>query len=299
MRYKPLTDKQISYIINMVLCPLIEYRMQLTPLSQQECLSLFAPIRSLFKKKNKFASSLPNVILLFKQFYYLNDLWSLQIKSLSTALLYQFTNSTMYKDVSTIRLFQLQTQSFLATSPLDFWSRPFDRLSYKNLIGASLSLIKSTSSDISLIASPFLTNQIKGGTHAIAKLFPYKVFISFKKILTNHNLFYLDQLISASGYQLITMANFLFRNFNHRSKYFGSQTLFKKLAEIVLEDDVQRILKPEFRLASPLPRYGFVVNSPSLNDRKKEFIASWKPSINCPSFGQIINKNLTGHQFIC
>jgi len=88
MRYKPLTDRQISYIINMVLCPLLEYRMQITPLSQHECLSLFAPVRSLFKKKNKLASTLPNVLLNFKQFYNLNDLWSLQIKSLSTALLY-------------------------------------------------------------------------------------------------------------------------------------------------------------------------------------------------------------------
>ena len=88
MAYKPLTDKQISYIINMVLCSLIEYHMQLTPLSKKECDNFFAPIHNLFKRKCKFSRSFPNVMLHFKEFYNLNDLWSLQIKSLSSALLY-------------------------------------------------------------------------------------------------------------------------------------------------------------------------------------------------------------------
>jgi hypothetical protein len=118
LRYKPITDKQFVYIINMVLCPLIEYRIQLTPLSKTECDKFFAPIRSLFKKKNKFAITLPNVLLNFYKFYNLNDLWSLQIKSLSCALLNQFNNNSLYEHISTIRLFQLQSRYCLSTSPL-------------------------------------------------------------------------------------------------------------------------------------------------------------------------------------
>src|SRR3954466_8595566 len=130
MRYKPLTDKQISYIINMVLCPLLEYRMQLTSLSKNECKKIFAPVRSLFKHKNKFTLTLPNSLLNFKHFYNLNDLWSLQIKSLSTALIYQFNNSSLYKNISLIRLFQLQSRNVLVTSPLDYWPYSYDRNSH-------------------------------------------------------------------------------------------------------------------------------------------------------------------------
>src|SRR5215216_5577411 len=149
MRYKPITDKQFAYIINMILCPLIEYRIQLTPLSESDCDRIFTPIRSLFKKKNKFAVSLPNALLNFHKFYNLNDLWSLQIKSLSSALLQQFNNNSLYEHISTIRLFQLQSQFSLPTSPLDSWSQSFNRRSHHNLIGASLSLIQSSSSHLS------------------------------------------------------------------------------------------------------------------------------------------------------
>ena len=131
MRYKPLTDKQLSYIVNMVLCPLIEYRIQLTPLSKKECDQFFTPLRILFKRKCKFALSFPNIMLHFKEFYNLNDLWTLQIKFLSSALLYQFNNSTIYERISKIRLFQLQSQFALHVSPLEFWPRHFHRNSYK------------------------------------------------------------------------------------------------------------------------------------------------------------------------
>src|SRR5215216_7453522 len=39
MKYKPVTDKQMAYIINMVLCPLLEYCMQITPLSKMNVIS--------------------------------------------------------------------------------------------------------------------------------------------------------------------------------------------------------------------------------------------------------------------
>src|SRR5215216_4156822 len=145
MKYKPITDKQMAYIINMVLCPLLEYRIQITPLSKNECDILFAPIRSLFKSKLHFSSTLPTVLLHLKYFYNLNNLWSLQTQSISTALLNQFNNNTIYKKISIIRLFQLQSLNMLATSPLDHWYHPFSNKSYKNLISAFLNLISHSS----------------------------------------------------------------------------------------------------------------------------------------------------------
>src|SRR5215216_5372046 len=203
LRYKPITDKQFVYIINMVLCPLIEYRIQLTPLSKLECEKFFAPICSLFKKKNKFAITLPNVLLNFHKFYNLNDLWSLQIKALSCALLHQFNNNSLYEHISTIHLFQLQTQFSLATSPLHSWNHTFNRYSHYNLIGASLSLIKSSSSHLSFTPSPKLVNRILGGQFPLSDIFPISLFSKYTNFLHQHNLIYLDQLIDATGQSLI------------------------------------------------------------------------------------------------
>src|SRR6185369_10321798 len=49
MRHKFLSDKQILYIFNHVMIPRIEYQLQLTLLSENECKTLGAKCRKLFK----------------------------------------------------------------------------------------------------------------------------------------------------------------------------------------------------------------------------------------------------------
>src|SRR4051794_2165177 len=264
--------------------------MQLTPLSEAECSKYFAPIRSLFKSKNNFAITLPTVLLNFKQFYNVNDLWTLQIKSLSTALLFQFNNSCLYKHISAIRLFQLQSQFMLASSPLDHW--PFlykAKSSNSNLIGTSLSLIKSTSSQLSLIVSPFLKNQIKGDATPLSKLFPLPLFESHLSTLRNHNLFYLDQLTSVTGKHLITNQDLLIRDFDHIITHMGNSRLVSDIGDLVFDNPRDRSLKLEYARSSPLPSYRSLARPPPTVDTNHKVIASWNPLINAPSFGKIID----------
>ena len=204
MRPKHLTDKQIAYIVNMVLCPILEYRLQCTPLSKNECNQFFGSIRSLFKKNSKFASTLPSTLLHSNMLYNLNDLWSLQCKSFATSLLNQFNSQDLYYKVSKIRLFQLQTNSLLSSSPLFFWKHPFDRSSHKNLIGAQLSILHSIADGFKPVINETLKNQIVGGSHSLYDLLPYTDFKSNLKIIKKFQLFYLDQLISLDGQHLIT-----------------------------------------------------------------------------------------------
>src|SRR5215216_3825908 len=97
---------------------------------------------------------------------------------------------------SKIRLFQLQSQFALHVSPLEFWPRHYHRNSYLNHIGASLSLINSTSLKISFSSSPCLTNRILGGNRPLCKIFPLPIFYKVLNTLTTHNLYFLEQLIS-------------------------------------------------------------------------------------------------------
>src|SRR5215216_1082484 len=195
MKPKPLTDKQIAYIVNAVLCPLLEYRLQCTPLSKRECNIYFSSIRTLFKRKSDFAITIPTVILNSNKYYNLHDLWSLQVKSFSTALLNQFNSKDLYFNVSSIRLFQLQSLNLLPSSPLHLWKHPYNRSSHKNLIGAQLSIIDTIASGFKPIVKDFLSNHIIGGSHSIYQLFSYAIFKQNFSIIKSLQLYYLNQLI--------------------------------------------------------------------------------------------------------
>jgi len=58
-----ITDKQSLYIFNMLIIPKIEYRSQLTYLTEKICDKLTIPYRIAFKHKLKFARTAPNAII--------------------------------------------------------------------------------------------------------------------------------------------------------------------------------------------------------------------------------------------
>src|SRR3954454_10330359 len=91
-----------------------------------ECNKLSAPLRKLVKHNSSMTISSPDCLFKGSSFYNLNDLWTQQLKSFSTALLYQFNSKSLYKLISTIRLFQLQSQHSLHISPLCEWNKPFN-----------------------------------------------------------------------------------------------------------------------------------------------------------------------------
>src|SRR4051794_13653199 len=74
IRFKPLTDKQLQYLNNMVLISRLKYRSKLIVLSKNECEELFKPMRMIIKKKLKLRRDFSNVILHNKLAYRFNDL---------------------------------------------------------------------------------------------------------------------------------------------------------------------------------------------------------------------------------
>ena len=78
---KKITDKQLLYLYNMVILPRIEYRTQLTYLSEQDCHNIVIPFRKLFKQKLRMAISMPNAILENSLIYRFRDLHEVQKQS--------------------------------------------------------------------------------------------------------------------------------------------------------------------------------------------------------------------------
>ncbi|CAI2182553.1 8792_t:CDS:1 [Funneliformis geosporum] len=69
LKKKSSTNKQICYITNMVLFSLLEYRLQTTPLSKNECIRISSPIRILIKNNSPFSISAPNCLFTGNIFY--------------------------------------------------------------------------------------------------------------------------------------------------------------------------------------------------------------------------------------
>ncbi|GBB92770.1 hypothetical protein RclHR1_20510009 [Rhizophagus clarus] len=67
LRLAKLTAKQVVYLYNTVLIPKLEYRMQVTHLSDRDCYTATKYIRSLVKQKANFSRALPNSILYLSQ----------------------------------------------------------------------------------------------------------------------------------------------------------------------------------------------------------------------------------------
>jgi len=103
IKRKPLTDRQLIYIFNMVLAPKIMYRLQIYVLTEIECQKLMAPIRKTFKNKLKFATTAPNYLVQNKFLYNLMDIWSLQCQRQSKALVSLFsTNTLLYETAKSV-----------------------------------------------------------------------------------------------------------------------------------------------------------------------------------------------------
>ena len=69
LKTKHITDKQVSYIINIVIIPILEYRIHNIILSQTTCNKILSSYLSVAKHKSNFATTTPNSTLLNYNIY--------------------------------------------------------------------------------------------------------------------------------------------------------------------------------------------------------------------------------------
>ena len=76
---KQITDTQARYIINTVIIPSIEYRLQNIVLSQSLCNKILSQHIGLVKHKAKLSRTIPTSTLLHPHIYNIKNIWDIQL----------------------------------------------------------------------------------------------------------------------------------------------------------------------------------------------------------------------------
>ncbi|GBB94298.1 hypothetical protein RclHR1_23270006 [Rhizophagus clarus] len=134
LRPAKLSAKQVVYLYNTVLIPKLEYRMQVTHLSDRDCYTATRLIRSLVKQKANFSRALPNPILYLSQALGLINLSSHLTQCHVNNLFLMANSSTLFiQRLFVYRLLLMQFQFLIPVSPLMVadWSLWFNMNAFK------------------------------------------------------------------------------------------------------------------------------------------------------------------------
>ncbi|GET57942.1 RNA-directed DNA polymerase from mobile element jockey-like [Rhizophagus irregularis DAOM 181602=DAOM 197198] len=148
IRPAKLSSKQVMYLHNTVLIPKLEYRMQVTHLSESDCHLITRSIRSVVKHKANFSRSLPNPILFLSQALGLINLFAHQRQYHITNLFLMANSSSFFiQSLFIYRLCLIQYNFLISISPLlikdwSIWSSLL--LFKKDYIACTIALLTST-----------------------------------------------------------------------------------------------------------------------------------------------------------
>ena len=108
LRSKWMTEKQAEYIINRVLIPRIEYRIQHSEMSWNTCDNLTKRIRKLLRNKAAIVNTLPNSAVHHKGIYNIQKIWNILKESQVSCMLARLNNPGPAGISTWIRLKQAQ-----------------------------------------------------------------------------------------------------------------------------------------------------------------------------------------------
>ncbi|GBB91499.1 hypothetical protein RclHR1_18820006 [Rhizophagus clarus] len=209
LRPAKLSAKQVVYLYNTVLIPKLEYRMQVTHLSDRDCYTATRLIRSLVKHKANFSRALPNPILYLSQALGLINLSSHLVQCHVNNLFLMANSSTSFiQRLFVYRLKLIQFQFLIPISPLmvvdwSLWSKmtafncDYIACTIASMISTPFWLQHASFTSL----SPDLT--LPGHTPLYSCMSP-KVFKACLKVLRKYHLYYLSQLITPTGSHLIS-----------------------------------------------------------------------------------------------
>jgi ribonuclease HI len=115
---KWMTDKQAEYIINRVLIPRIEYRVQHSEMSWNTCDNLTKKIRKLVRNKAAVVNTLPNSAVHHKGIYNIQKIWNVLKESQISCMLARLNNTGPAGTSTWIRLKQAQIRNWEPTNIL-------------------------------------------------------------------------------------------------------------------------------------------------------------------------------------
>src|SRR5437868_11443803 len=108
LKTKHITDKQVCYIINTVIIPILEYRIHNIILSQTTCNKILSSYLSIAKHKSNLATTTPNSTLLNHNIYGIKNIWDIQLQYHISNFLTRLCDTELLGISTQIRLQQLQ-----------------------------------------------------------------------------------------------------------------------------------------------------------------------------------------------
>ncbi|GET63157.1 RNA-directed DNA polymerase from mobile element jockey-like [Rhizophagus irregularis DAOM 181602=DAOM 197198] len=209
IRPAKLSSKQVVYLHNAVLIPKLEYRMQVTHLSESDCHLITRSIRSVVKHKANFSRSLPNSILFLSHALGLINLFAHQRQCHITNLFLMANSSSVFiQSLFIYRLSLIQYNFLIPISPLlikdwSIWSSLFSFK--KDYIACTIALLSSTPFRLLHTQLSKLPNlSLIDGCVPLFECMTPKAFKAYFPILRKRQLFYLSQLVTPQGTHLIS-----------------------------------------------------------------------------------------------
>jgi ribonuclease HI len=280
MKNKQLTDTQLVYIFNTVLIPRIEYKTQLTFLSESSCHSLLGSYITLIKKKLHLSNKTPKSLFTSNMFYNLTSVYQRLLQQHCSALLHMVNEKNVLGDSFKFRLNQLQSSEWLFKSPLVYWpftqhKRQDDWLPSLLCDLQSLNIVLSTPDD--------MENRIRGGSTPISSILS-STYRSFSHELRSRSLLFMEQVVNSNGNYLFTYDDFK-QFLSPSSKAVKIPAWFRSL-ESTLQVDTSRFLPA----GTSFPHniwYGYHTELPFHTTTRASYVVGWYPNINNFVIGKI------------
>jgi len=224
-----ITDKQSLYIFNMLIIPKIEYRSQLTYLTEKICDKLTIPYRITFKHKLKFARTAPNAIIENNLIYNWRSFTEVLKQAQITNFFIQINDREILGQITKLRLVNLQRQLGLTKSPLCSMneSEIVIQRNEKTFILSMINLCRVT--DVNTTLNKHEINQITGGKIEIRQLLSPSNFTKNNQSLQKFNILFLEQICTLDNQHLLSWLSICKRGFtNYADQRIKKETKWYK-----------------------------------------------------------------------
>ena len=258
VKYKKITDNQLTYVHNTVLIPTLTYLAQITPFTEKHCLTLTSSISTLIKHRLSLSNLTNSTILYHKSFYNLTDLHCRLLQDYALLILNSANSeqscSLLYNTFK-LRLFQLQSALHMPSSPLVSWKidKPNGFLN-NNLIGCVLSIMKKSCPKVNYIVPDSLFNNIKGSSTPIVDIIGHDYMCDLakrshlrynykaNKLQTLQYLLFSEQLTYSDGKSMMTWQQFCLK---WKTLSATIPKLFVVFQEKIISDSSTRAIFPQ------------------------------------------------------
>ncbi|CAB4384488.1 unnamed protein product [Rhizophagus irregularis] len=273
IKKKKLTDKQMQYVFNALIIPTIEYRAQVTMLSEEECNNIASPFRRMFKNKLGMSIRMPTALIEYSQIYNIKNIAENQLQAKGSNFLIQINDKGLLRKIMNLRFKKLQDKLWLESSILTSLPEKADykklfklknSQKYKNWIIGNIELIRRANIQIDVNIETSNQFKVTGGVMPIRKIIETTFFDHIYK-LKKKKIMFLEQLTGITNSCLINWVSLNLKQF--RTKIYNSykpHNWFKELQNIVTIDG--KHLKNEYKTLSTSHMKGYKVDRLTQNN---------------------------------